>query len=145
MSLRAGRVNIQLNMIQLTMLNAMAGGDFAAALDRHVQWKLKLLDLKDGIFGRGIVDLTDEQAQCAAAMIRHRGLDVYCFSTGIGYGDIEAGEQAYRREFEGQVRRAIELASILKPRTVRLLAARTGRRAEIADSAEHVPQHATLG
>lgn len=34
-------------MAKLTILNLMAGSDFATALDRHVEWGIEVLDLKD--------------------------------------------------------------------------------------------------
>ncbi len=42
---------------RLTMLNSMAGEDFAAALDRHVAWGIRDLDLRDGIYGHWLKTL----------------------------------------------------------------------------------------
>ena len=49
-------------MVELTVLNTMASSDFVCALERHLEWSLKLLDLKDLVFGKRIVDLTAAEA-----------------------------------------------------------------------------------
>ena len=54
---------------QLTILNSMAGQDFEAALRQHVAWGLHWLDLKDRIFGKGIIDLSDDEALLAKDLI----------------------------------------------------------------------------
>lgn len=47
--------------VRLTMLNSMAGRDLPEALDRHVQWGLEVMDLKDCLFGKAVMDLSDVQ------------------------------------------------------------------------------------
>jgi hypothetical protein len=125
-------------MTQLTILNSMAGSDFAAALDRHVEWGIRVLDLKDGIFGKGILDLTDEEARRASDLIRERGLSVHCFSTLLFHDEIELGEDEFRGRSLAKIPRAIELARILQPAMIRLLAAQTTRRAEMANTLRYI-------
>lgn len=67
--------------VRLTMLSSMADPDFEKALDRHVRWRIRDLDLKDRILGQGLLDLTAREAERAAELIRARGLSVYCLST----------------------------------------------------------------
>jgi hypothetical protein len=43
-------------MVQLSLLNSMAGMDFETALDQHVEWRLKWLDLKDSICGKRVME-----------------------------------------------------------------------------------------
>jgi len=64
----------------VTILNSMAGADFEKELDQHVAWNIELLDLKDAIFGKGIAELTLEEAERAAKLIQARSLSVYCFN-----------------------------------------------------------------
>ena len=123
---------------KLTLLNNMAAAAFEDALDRHVAWGLEVLDLKAGIFGRGIVDLTDEEAERAADLIRARNLSVYCFSTELFSRDIELGEREFRENHLGKIDRTIEIAEYLRPKVIRLLSARTSRRAEIEDSIPYI-------
>ncbi len=132
-------------MVQVTILNSMAGREFEQALDQHVSWGVQILDLKDAIFGKNIVQLTEDQAAEAAILIRERGLSVYCFSTGLFHGDIEVGEKRFREDHLDKVDHVIELAGILQPDMIRLLSARTSKRAEIEDSVEYIrTQHPWL-
>jgi hypothetical protein len=125
-------------MVELTMLNTMASSDFVQALDRHLQWGLKFLDLKDLVFGKRIVDLTLEEAERARVLMRDRGLSVYCFSTQLFEPDIELGETVFRNEHLEKVDHTIEIARILQPGMIRLLAAQTARRATIVDSVAYL-------
>jgi len=121
-------------MIELTILNTMASSDFSQALERHQQWGLSVLDLKDLVFGKRIVDLTVEEALRAQELIRDYGLSVHCFSTQLFEPEVELGEDAFRRDHLGKVDHTIEVARILQPRMIRLLAAQTARRAAIDES-----------
>ena len=116
------------------MLNSMAARDFATALDRHVQWGLHHLDLKDAIFGKSIGHLTDSEACRAAEMIAERGLSVYCLSTTLFHDDVESGEEEFRRNNLEPLDRAIAIARVLQPDLIRLLSARTIRRDEFPHS-----------
>ena len=94
----------------ITLLNSMADRDFATALDRHVEWGLRHLDLKDAIFGKSVVDISDPEAHRAAGLITERGLSVYCLSTNLFHEDVECGEEEFRRDHFARVDRAIEIA-----------------------------------
>jgi sugar phosphate isomerase/epimerase len=107
--------------VRLTMLSSMADPDFEKALDRHVQWRIRDLDLKDRILGKDLPALTDREAARAAEMIRARGLSVHCLSTALFHGELAAGEESFRREHLGRLPRVLELAAVLRPRFVRLL------------------------
>ncbi len=123
---------------QITMLNSMAGGDFEAALDMHVEWGMWLLDLKDRILGKKLMDLTNEEATEAAEAIAARELSVQCLSSGLFHDEVENGEVVFREEHLGAVSRLIELARIFQPRLVRLLAAKTSRRNEMGDCMDYI-------
>jgi hypothetical protein len=123
---------------QLTILNSMASPDFDEALNLHVDWGIDILDLKDGILGRGVADLSDGEAGRAAEMAAARGLSVYCMSTGLFFDAVEKGEGHFRERHLGRVDRITEIARILKPKVVRLLAARSERREEIGDGIDYV-------
>ena len=121
-------------MTRLTMLSSMASPDFIEALDRHAAWGLSDVDLKDRIFGKEILDLTPEEACRAAGELKARGLTVECLSTGMLLMPMEEGEVAFRQAFLPQLDRAVRLAHILGARSVRLLSARTKRRAALRDA-----------
>ena len=121
-------------MVELTVLNTMASSDFVRALDRHLEWGLKLLDLIDLVFGKRIVDLSAAEAARARELIRQRGLSVYCFSTQLFEPEVELGEALFRRDHLGKIDHMLEIARILQPGMIRLLAAQTTQRAAIEDS-----------
>jgi sugar phosphate isomerase/epimerase len=123
---------------RLTMLNSMAGADIEAALDRHAALGVMVLDLKDQLFGKGVADLTDAEAERIAASARRRGLTVHCLSTTLFYSDVEDGEAAFRERHLAKVDRVVAIAKILEPTFVRLLAASTRRRGEIEDSTAYL-------
>jgi len=100
----------------------MAGLDFEDALDRHVAWGLRDLDLKDAIYGQNIEDLASVDAERARDQISARGLDVYCFSTRLFHGDVFAGEDAFRAKDLAAIDRVMAAADILQPTLIRLLA-----------------------
>jgi hypothetical protein len=116
----------------------MAGADFVKALDQHVAWGISVLDLQDGIFGKSVSDLTESEAKRAAALIAERGLSVYCLSTSLFRQDVECGGDEFRRCHLQPLVHTLELAQILKPRLVRLLAASTAKRADFKDSIAYV-------
>ena len=122
--------------VSITMLNSMADRDFETALDRHVQWGLDHLDVKDSVFGKGVADLTDAEARRAAELIEARGLNVYCMSTQLFHRDVEVGEAAFRAAHLEPLERAIAVAEVLRPNLFRLLSARTTRREQVSDSVE---------
>ena len=120
--------------VSITMLNSMADRDFETALDRHVEWGLRHLDVKDSVFGKGVADLSDAEAGRAAELIDARGLSLYCMSTQLFHGDVEVGEAAFRDAHLEPLERAIAVARILRPSLFRLLSARTVRREQVTDS-----------
>ena len=124
-------------MIQLTMLNGMASADFTAALDQHREWGLSLLDLKDGIFSRAILDLTDEEAARAAALIRDRSLSVYCFSSVLFHNAVEQGEGYFRAEVE-RLHRLLDIAQIMQPQIIRLIAPQIARDIAVGERMAYV-------
>lgn len=118
----------------LTMLNSMGGADFEASLETHAAWGLKTLDLKDCIFGKAITDLDDAELLRARERIDRHGMEVATLSTVLFVGDVEAGPEAWRRDYLAKVPRTIQIARVLRPRCIRLLACRTQRRGEIDDA-----------
>ncbi|WFA17714.1 xylose isomerase [Paenibacillus mucilaginosus] len=123
---------------KITMLNSMGGGDFTAAMDQFVRWGLDVVDLKDGIYGKSIGDLTEEETDTAAQALQERNLSVYCFSTGLFYEDIEYGEQHFRDRHLGMLDNILRSAQKLRPLMIRLLAAQTAQRDHIVNSTDYI-------
>lgn len=127
--------------IRLTLLNSMAGKDFEQALDQHVEWSLHTLDLKNQIYGKSIDELVPQEAQQAVQAISERNLEVTTLSTGIFYGDIEQGEEAFRAQFSGALDRILNIVSIFKPLNVRLLSAKSSKRETFSNSVDYIQDH----
>lgn len=110
--------------IRLTMLNSMASSDLAVALDRHVQEGLEICDLKDGIFGKRLEELSHEQLRSLADEITGRGLKTYCLSTSLGDHDLAMGRVRWRQVNSDILDRVLSAAEILKPAVIRVIAAK---------------------
>lgn len=123
---------------QVTILNSMAGKEFEQAINQHALWNIKLLDLKDSIFGKNIVNIDETEADKAADIIRRKGMSVYCFSTGLFHGIIENGEDKFKEDYFDKLDYVVDLANILQPDMIRLLAAQTSRRHEVENSVEYI-------
>lgn len=135
---RTIRKGIIMHRVHLTILNSMAGKDFEQALDIHLQWGLRYLDLKDEIFGKQVEQLTPAEAAQAARLIESRRLTTHTLSTSIFCADIEEGEAAFRNRFAEALERIINTARILRPHVIRLLAAKSSRRAEFSNAADYI-------
>jgi sugar phosphate isomerase/epimerase len=125
----------------LTVLNSMAGADIYQALDRHVEWGLRVVDLKDGILGKSVEALSVVDANTVAGALAERKLTTNTLSTCLFSGDIEEGETAFRARYAEALKNVVAVAPILKPKFVRLLAAGSSRRGDMGDSAAYIQQH----
>jgi len=97
-------------MVKLAMLNAMASADFAQSLDVQQSLGIDTLDLKDHIFGKSVADLSLAEAAAAAALIKPRGMSVYCLSTQLFHDDPGKGEAALIRGNLSRLDHLIEVA-----------------------------------
>jgi sugar phosphate isomerase/epimerase len=132
-------------LTQITMLNNMAAADFVASLDIQQSWGITVLDLKSDIFGKSLIELTLEEAERAARSIADRGMSVYCFSTELFQREHELGAAFFQSEYMDKLEHLLALARIMKPKVIRLLAARTAKRSEVASSVAYiVKEHAWL-
>ena len=123
--------------VRIALLNSMAGSTFSESLDLQRDWGVVDLDLKDGIFGKSVAELNQEECSAADEMIRSRGLSVHCMSTPYFSAEVEAGESRFGQYLE-RLDNIVQLARILQPRMIRLLAPLTSRRKEEADGVEYV-------
>jgi len=123
---------------QVTMLNSMASPDFTEALDRHVEWGLKLLDLRDAIYGKKLIDLTIDEAENAAVEIANRDLQTHCLSSPLFVGTVEDGRAAFKQNHLAPLDHLLQIARIFRPKKIRLLAAETSRRSQIDNAVTYV-------
>jgi sugar phosphate isomerase/epimerase len=132
-------------VVKMTMLNSMAAIDFVESLEKHKEWGLTELDLKDRIFDKSVIELTDSEALQAKEEISKRGLSVYCMSTGLLHDDIEKGEQHFREQHLDKISDTLRIAHILKPAVIRLLSAKSSLRNTFDNSVDYVEkQHPWL-
>lgn len=112
--------------VHLTLLSSILGADFPLTLERQQVIGIKFLDLKDGLWGRTVEQLSEEESARAAVLIRDYDLQVHCFSTSIGHTPLEPGtdEAAFRARHEPALQNAIRVAGVLRPQVIRLLAPR---------------------
>jgi len=116
----------------------MAGGPLDESLDRQVKWGIEVLDLKDSLFGKSVEALSINEAQQIAEAAQARGLSVHTLSTCLFHGDIEMGQETFRATYREGLANILNVAPVLRPTQVRLLAARTSRRADILDSSAYL-------
>ncbi|MCC2686582.1 MAG: xylose isomerase-like barrel [Paenibacillaceae bacterium] len=121
-------------MTKLTMLNSMANPDFIQSLDTQAAWGIEVLDLKDRIWGKSLLELSKEEAESAARAIEARGLSVHCMSTDLFHDDLERGESHFRDTHYSRIERTLETSRILHPTVIRLLSPRMDRAGSKTDS-----------
>ena len=112
-------------------------GDLRASIDAQRELGIGVLDIKDAVFGKEVLDLDDEEIERAAGIIEHACTPLYCLSTVLFHPDVAEGEDAFAAQV-ARVDRAITIARRLRPRYVRLLAATSADRAPDEDLASHL-------
>ncbi|MDF2722819.1 MAG: xylose isomerase-like barrel [Paenibacillus sp.] len=125
-------------MTKLTMLNAMASPDFIQSLDTQASWGIEVLDLKDRIWGKSLLELSVEEAERAAMAIKERELSVYCMSTSLFHDDLERGEHHFRAVHLAHIDKTLEIARILRPTVIRFLSPRIARTGGHTDSIRRI-------
>lgn len=128
--------------VRLAVLNVMTGTNIAESIRRQRDLGLVDVDLKSDIFGKSVTRLTDGEAGKVRSLVEENDMSVYCLSTEL-FGDwVEHGEDHFRREHLGPVRRVVELVDVLQPGMVRLLAPQMGERPADVSLGEHLGQRA---
>ncbi len=127
--------------VQITMLNSMAAQDFQESLDTQKAWGVKLLDLKDSIFGKGLMDLSMDETKKVKEMSLARDMDIYCLSSTLFFEDIEAGEEVFRTNHLNRLPEIIEKADMLQPHYIRLLSAWSSKRAQFNNSIDYMKKN----
>jgi hypothetical protein len=108
--------------VHLTMLSSMAGGEFERAVARHCELGIRVLDLKDGLWGHNVETIPEALAEKASSLIANSALRVECLSSSIGWSALDEGRENYLARHEPAFQHLLRIVPILRPRTVRLLA-----------------------
>jgi sugar phosphate isomerase/epimerase len=122
----------------VTVTNSVFGPDLAAQLDAQHELGIRHLDLKDALFGKGVIDLSDAEARAIVDQAGERGMDVYCISTVLFDDDAARGERHFAEQHVARIDEALRVARILRPRWIRVMAAQSSGRAEGQPLAEHL-------
>ena len=122
--------------VGVTMLNSMAAESFEESLDRHVEWGLSHLDLKESIFGKLTTELNDSECERAVDLIASKGLSVHCLSTPLFSGVVES-RQDFTRHVD-MTEDVLRIAAAMKPDMVRVLAPQTDCRSEHDNAVAYV-------
>jgi sugar phosphate isomerase/epimerase len=128
--------------VALTIVHDLADAELQAgadpAFDQYAALAVASLDLGRDAAGKGVLDLTPENARCIAAAMDQRGLALRGLSTPLFGDPVEAGEQVFLERHAARVDQALDLARLLRPRFIALRAAATERRRDLADAVEYV-------
>lgn len=119
--------------IPLTVLNGMAGAEPGPAMDVHLAWGLRHLDLKDRWFGKPVELWSAAEAGLVAAEAARRGLRVATLASGLGGHELEPGEARYRAAL-APLAGLLQVARILRPARIRLVAPSLAARAAVPDA-----------
>jgi sugar phosphate isomerase/epimerase len=68
-------------MIDLSVMTDQLGLDFEDAVKQLAQWGVEWVDLRSGVYGKGIDDVTDADVERARAALNRQGLRVACLSS----------------------------------------------------------------
>lgn len=115
-------------MSRISITNSVFGADAIASLELQQAVGVSDLDLKDGLFGRTVVDLSADEARRVAERAEQLGLNPYSMSTTFFDDEIEKGEQYFREHFLDRIDTALEVAAVVKTDVIRLMAAQASGR-----------------
>lgn len=119
--------------IALTMLNSMAGQDVETSFENQLKSGIRLLDLKDNLWGKSIEQLTIAEARRLKHLAEQRGLQIHTLSSSLFYREVEAGETGFKHDAT-VLQQLLEIADILQPVQIRLLMCASTQRSEILDA-----------
>lgn len=108
-----------------------AGNEPARMLGQAAAWGLTTIDLKT-VCGKNIADLSDAECDVVAAALNETSISVEAFSTQLLKLDLEDGAVPFERHL-ALLDRTLAVARRLRPRKIRLLAAETRQRHDVAD------------
>jgi hypothetical protein len=108
---------------KLTMLSDMAGDDFELVAQRHAALGLQWLDLKNGLYGGTINNLSIENTRKLADVAARYSLRVSCLSSALCASELSLGRDHFRQRHGDALTQMLRRAEILKPRAIRLTSA----------------------
>lgn len=122
-----------MNKVKLTMLCNMASKDFREAVERFVELGLTTMDLKRGLFGKSVQELTVAEAGNVKQIATAAGLDITCLSSAIFGHKPDADKDPFCRQNFARLDHLLDVAEVLQPTFIRLLAPGLPEGADRAD------------
>ena len=121
-------------MAHLTMLSEMMSSDLPEAIRGLQAMGIRHLDLKGGVLGHNIADLTGPLNRRLAAFVERTGTEVYCFSSVLGAWNVDhVPEAEFRSRMMGGVEAMLRTAELVRPTLIRLLGCTFAERRHCAD------------
>lgn len=110
--------------VRLSAITANGGTTLERALVSFVSWHLELMDLWGGLGMAPSLDLLgrDGAARVAAALDR-AGVGCHALASAVFGGTVAIGAEQFRADGLAELDRVLEIAAVVRPRYVRLLAA----------------------
>lgn len=122
----------------VTATNSIFGTDVFAQIDQQHALGIRVLDLKDRIFGKAVIDLTPEEAGAVARRAAELDMGVHCMSTVLFDDDAAQGEQHFLERHVTRIDEALRVADVLRPTWIRVMTAQLGGRRDGQSLAEHL-------
>lgn len=113
-------------MIEVSVMTDQLGLDFHSSVKQLREWGVKWVDLRGGIYGKGIDDLADEEVERAGAVLSENGLRVACLAARLAspWKDHDLWDE---KDWEAELvhlERLIELAEAFGTKMLRVYAYR---------------------
>jgi len=113
-------------MIEISVMTDQLGLDFESAVKQLAHWGVEWVDLRGGIYGKGIDDVTDSEAERAKDALVEHGLRVACLATRLAspWKDHDLWDE---RDWEAELEhldRLVELAKAFNTDLLRVYAYR---------------------
>jgi sugar phosphate isomerase/epimerase len=113
-------------MIDISVMTDQLGLDFEDAVKQLADWDVEWADLRSGIYGKGIDDVTDADVERARAALEQHGLRVACLSSRVNspWKDHDLWDEKDWDEERLRLHRLIELCKALDADLLRVYAYR---------------------
>lgn len=113
-------------MVDISVMTDQLGLDFESAAKQLAEWGVQWVDLRGGIYGKGIDDVTDSEAERAQAVLDKHGLQVACLASRLASPWLEH-DLWDAKDWEAELKqldRLTELAEVFDTNVLRVYAYR---------------------
>jgi len=113
-------------MIDISVMTDQLGLDFEDAVKQLAEWDVEWVDLRSGIYGRGIDEVTDADVERAGVALEQQGLRVACLSSRLNspWKDYDLWDEKDWEAELGHLDRLLELCKAFDADLLRVYAYR---------------------